>query len=76
MRRLAPDTAVDTSATRLAECLVHALDLSNVVLFSFPVVYKWAAMVFEAFSYQRAQVAIRSHRTWPGWTRPQAFAKL
>jgi hypothetical protein len=79
VRRLTPDTAADMPATRFAECLIHAADLSNPVLPSFPVVYKWAAMVCEEFSHQ---VELERAGGYPfaahmaGLDSPQAVAKL
>jgi hypothetical protein len=78
-RRLTPDTAADMPATRLAECLIHAADLSNPILPSFAVTYKWAILVCEEFSQQ---VALERAGGFPfaahmaGLDSPQAVAKL
>lgn len=79
MRRLTPDAASTMPGTRLAECLIHAADLSNPVLPAFPTVYKWAIMVCDEFTQQVTREQAAGYPFAPhmvGLSTPQAIAKL
>lgn len=79
MRRMTPETAAAMPGKSLAECFIHAADLSNPILPSFPTVYKWALLVCEEFTQQVALERAAGYPFAPHMadlTTPQAIAKL